>query len=168
MKPHVTVVTLGVADLARSLAFYRDGLGLPTEGIIGEEYDHGAVVFFDLAAGLKLALWARADIAHDTGLNDAATDPIGVTIGHNVASRTRVDEVMPRRPRRAPASSRPPATRSMADMPAISPIPTTTCGRWSGTPRCCPKADPTQRRRQAVRGSGFPHDAGIRPWQRNS
>ena len=94
MKPHVTVITLGVTDLQRSLAFYRDGLGLPTEGIIGEEYDHGAVVFFDLAGGLKLALWARADIARDTGLDAAGTDPVGVTMGHNVASRSHVDEVM--------------------------------------------------------------------------
>lgn len=56
MQPHLTVLTLGVANLERSVAFYRDGLGLPTEGITGQEFEHGAVAFFDLAGGLKLAL----------------------------------------------------------------------------------------------------------------
>ena len=68
MKPRISVLTLGVADLEKSLAFYRDGLGLPTEGIVGREFEHGAVAFFDLAGGLKLAIWAQDDIAHDTGL----------------------------------------------------------------------------------------------------
>ena len=45
------------------LAFYRDGLGLPTEGIVGQEFDHGAVVFFKLAGGLILALYPSASLA---------------------------------------------------------------------------------------------------------
>ena len=92
MKPGISVLTLGVADLERSLAFYRDGLGLPTEGIIGQEYDHGAVAFFDLSGGMKLALWAQADIAHDTGLAVQPVSPTAVTIGHNVARREEVDQ----------------------------------------------------------------------------
>ncbi|GLT09151.1 VOC family protein [Sulfitobacter porphyrae] len=92
MKPGISVLTLGVADLERSLAFYRDGLGLPTEGIIGQEYDHGAVAFFDLSGGMKLALWAQADIAHDTGLAVQPISPTAVTIGHNVARREEVDQ----------------------------------------------------------------------------
>jgi uncharacterized protein len=56
MKPRITLLTLGVDDLEKSLAFYRDGLGLPTEGIVGKEFEHGAVAFFDLQNGLKLAL----------------------------------------------------------------------------------------------------------------
>jgi len=48
MKPSITVLTLGVSDLERSLAFYRDGLGLATEGIIGQEFEYGAVAFFKL------------------------------------------------------------------------------------------------------------------------
>lgn len=59
MKPRITVITLGVDDLERALRFYRDGLGLPTEGIVGEEFDHGAVAFFELQAGVRLALWPR-------------------------------------------------------------------------------------------------------------
>ena len=68
MEPRITVLTLGVSDLERSLKFYRDGLGMYTQGITGTEFEHGAVAFFDLQNGLKLAIWHRADIAHDTGL----------------------------------------------------------------------------------------------------
>ena len=53
MKPRVTVLTIGVDDLERAVRFYRDGLGLATEGIIGERFEHGAVAFFNLQAGLS-------------------------------------------------------------------------------------------------------------------
>ena len=56
MKPRITVITVGVDDLERALKFYRDGLGFPTRGIIGTEFEHGAVAFFDLQNGLKLAI----------------------------------------------------------------------------------------------------------------
>jgi catechol 2,3-dioxygenase-like lactoylglutathione lyase family enzyme len=94
MKPRVTLITIGVDDLERSLRFYRDGLGLETEGIIGTEFEHGAVAFFDLQAGLRLAIWPRASLAADTGLpleNSSATE---FTLGHNVASKAEVDAVM--------------------------------------------------------------------------
>jgi len=94
MKPRISVLTLGVADLDQSLSFYRDGLGLPTEGIIGQEFDHGAVAFFDLAGGLKLALWAQDDISHDTGLPKQPVSPTAFTIGHNVLERKDVDQIM--------------------------------------------------------------------------
>ncbi|MGE5826304.1 MAG: VOC family protein [Bacteroidota bacterium] len=94
MKPRVTLITLGVDDLERSLRFYRDGLGMRTDGIVGEEFEHGAVAFFDLDGGLKLALWPRASIAHDTGLSAGAPSATEFTLGHNVASRAQVDEVM--------------------------------------------------------------------------
>lgn len=94
MKPRLTVLTLGVDDLDRSLRFYRDGLGLPTPGIIGTEFDHGAVAFFDLQAGVKLAIWPRDSISHDSGLPVSAPSPAEFTLGHNVASRKEVDDVM--------------------------------------------------------------------------
>ena len=56
MKPRIKVLTLAVTDLERSLVFYRDGLGLPTEGIIGQEFEDGAVVFFHMNDDLILAL----------------------------------------------------------------------------------------------------------------
>lgn len=94
MKPRITVITLGVDDLELSLQFYRDGLGLSTEGIIGKEFEHGAVAFFDLQSGLRLAIWNRKSIAHDTKLMQSAPSPTEFTIGHNVGSKEEVDEVM--------------------------------------------------------------------------
>jgi uncharacterized glyoxalase superfamily protein PhnB len=94
MKPRITVITLGVDNLKESLAFYRDGLGLSTQGIIGEEFEHGAVVFFDLQYGLKLAIWARDDIAYDAGMPKTHRSPSECTIGHNVSTKEEVDAVM--------------------------------------------------------------------------
>jgi catechol 2,3-dioxygenase-like lactoylglutathione lyase family enzyme len=94
MKPRITVVTLGVNDLEASLRFYRDGLGLSTEGIVGKEFEHGAVVFIQLQHGLRLALWPRASISHDTGLAVSPSSPTDMTLGHNVGSKEDVDSVM--------------------------------------------------------------------------
>jgi catechol 2,3-dioxygenase-like lactoylglutathione lyase family enzyme len=94
MKARVSVITLGVADLDRSLSFYRDGLGLPTAGIVGREFEHGAVAFFDLSGGLKLALWAQDDISYDTGLPKQPISSTAFTIGHNVRRRGEVDETI--------------------------------------------------------------------------
>ncbi len=94
MKPRISVLTLGVDDLEASLRFYRDSLGLATEGIIGQEFEYGAVAFFDLQPGLRLALWPRASIAHDAGLSVAPPSATDLTIGHNVNSKEEVDSVM--------------------------------------------------------------------------
>jgi catechol 2,3-dioxygenase-like lactoylglutathione lyase family enzyme len=94
MKPRITVITLGVNDLEASLRFYRDGLGFPTEGIVGKEFEHGAVVFVQLQPGLRLALWPRESIGHDAGVPDGPASATEVTLGHNVSSKAEVDEVM--------------------------------------------------------------------------
>ena len=94
MKPRITVITIGVNDLERSLRFYCDGLGFATEGIIGEEFEYGAVVFIQLQAGLRLALWPRRSIAHDTGLALSPPSTTEITLGHNVSSKGEVDAVM--------------------------------------------------------------------------
>lgn len=94
MEPRITVITLGVDDLETSLRFYRDGLGFPTDGIVGEEFEHGAVVFVQLQPGLRLALWPRASIAHDSGLAAGLRSPTNLTLGHNVASKAEVNAVM--------------------------------------------------------------------------
>lgn len=94
MKPRVSMITLGVDDLERALRFYRDGLGLHTDGIIGQQFEHGAVAFFDLQAGVKLALWPRRSLAHDTGLAQAVPSATEFTLGHNLASQAEVDSVM--------------------------------------------------------------------------
>lgn len=94
MKPRITVITLGVDDLEKSLAFYRDGLGFPTEGIIGQEFDHGAAVFIELNAGLKLALYPRSSLATEIGISQSPTSPTEFTLGYNVNSKAEVDAVM--------------------------------------------------------------------------
>lgn len=94
MQPRITVITIGVDDLERSLHFYRDGLGLATDGIIGTEFEHGAVAFFDLQAGVRLAIWPRNSMAHDAGIVQAAPSSTEFTLGHNVASKADVDAVM--------------------------------------------------------------------------
>lgn len=94
MKPRVTLITIGVDDLERSLAFYRDGLGLRTEGIIGTEFEYGSVVFIDLQPGLRLALFPRPNIAHDAGIAVTGRSATEFTLAHNVGSKGEVDEVM--------------------------------------------------------------------------
>jgi uncharacterized protein len=94
MKPRISILTLGVTDLEQSLSFYRDGLGLPTEGIIGREFEHGAVAFFDLSGGVKLAIFAQDDLAYDAGLTKQPVSSTAFAIGHNVLCRDEVDEIM--------------------------------------------------------------------------
>ena len=94
MKPRISVLTVAVDDLERSLKFYQDGLGLPTEGIIGRQFEHGAVAFFDLQSGVKLAIWARNDLSHDSGIARTPASPTEFSIGHNVSSESEVDAVM--------------------------------------------------------------------------
>ena len=94
MRPRITMITLGVDDLERSLHFYRDGLGLKTEGIVGTEFAYGAVVFFDLEGGTKLALYPRKSLALDAVLPAGPPSATEFSIGHNVASSKEVDAVM--------------------------------------------------------------------------
>jgi uncharacterized protein len=94
MKPRIKVLTLAVSDLDRSLAFYRDGLGLPTEGVIGREFENGAVAFFHMNDDLILALYPASSLAKEAGIS-ATGAPLGaVAIGHNVNSKAEVDAVM--------------------------------------------------------------------------
>lgn len=94
MEARITLVTLGVDDLERALRFYRDGLGWKTEGIVGKEFEHGAVAFFDLAGGLRLALWPRKSLAHDAGIAVGAKSATEFSLAHNVNSKAEVDAVM--------------------------------------------------------------------------
>ena len=94
MKPRITLITLGVDDLEKSLAFYRDGLGLASQGIVGSQFEYGAVAFFDLERALRLALWPRASIARDAGIPQSGRSSTEFIIGHNVNTRAQVDAVM--------------------------------------------------------------------------
>jgi catechol 2,3-dioxygenase-like lactoylglutathione lyase family enzyme len=118
MKPRVSVITLGVSDLDSAVTFYRDGLGLMTEGIIGEKFEYGSVAFFDLQSGLRLALWPRESIAHDSGIAIGPASATEFTIGHNVSSKSEVDSVM--------------AQASMAGATIVKPAQDTFWGGYAG------------------------------------
>ena len=94
MKPRIKVITLGVGNLERSLAFYRDGLGLPTQGIIGTEFEDGAVVFFNMNEDLILALYPRTALAKDAHVPVGSPSPGELSIGHIVKSKQDVDAVI--------------------------------------------------------------------------
>ena len=94
MKARISLITLGVNDLAEAVRFYRDGLGLETEGMVGTEFEYGAVAFFQLQDGLKLALWPRASLARDAGITLGGASPTEFSLGHNVGSKAEVDAVM--------------------------------------------------------------------------
>ena len=90
MNPRIKVITLAVDDLERSLAFYRDGLGLPTGGIIGTEFEDGAVVFFKMNDDLILALYPKAALAKDARIAVSPPSPSGFSLGHIVGSKEEV------------------------------------------------------------------------------
>lgn len=94
MKPRITFITLGVDDLERAVRFYRDGLGLKTPGIIGTEFEYGAVAFFEMQPGLRLALWPRTSIARDTGIPVSPPSATDFTLAHNVSSKAAVDATL--------------------------------------------------------------------------
>ena len=94
MKARITVITISVDDLERALQFYRDGLGLKTEGIVGREIEHGAVAFFDLQGGLKVAIWPRESISYDSGLSVGSPSATEFAFGLNLSSKEEVDAVM--------------------------------------------------------------------------
>jgi uncharacterized protein len=118
MKPRITVITLGVDDLDRAVKFYKDGLGLATDGIVGKEFEYGAVAFFDLQSGLKLALWPRKSLAHDSGLSVDAPGLTSMCLAHNVRAKEEVDTVM--------------AEASKAGANIVKPAQSTFYGGYSG------------------------------------
>ena len=94
MKARISIITIGVDDLERAVRFYRDGLGFPTRGIVGTEYEHGAVAFFDLVNGQKLAVWARKDLAHEAKVSLGPRSATEFSLGHLVRSKAEVDALI--------------------------------------------------------------------------
>jgi catechol 2,3-dioxygenase-like lactoylglutathione lyase family enzyme len=101
MEPRIHVLTLGVADLERSLAFYR-ALGFESSGVIGTEFvgdnatPGGAAAMFELRGGLILALYGRDDLAKDANATFDAPGRGEFSIGHLVASKGEVDALLAR------------------------------------------------------------------------
>jgi catechol 2,3-dioxygenase-like lactoylglutathione lyase family enzyme len=100
MQPRIHVITLAVSDLDRALAFYRDGLGFETPGVIGTEFagddttPSGAVAMFKLQGGLILAVWPRTELAKDANVPLGPAQSGEFSIGHAVAGRAEVDALL--------------------------------------------------------------------------
>jgi catechol 2,3-dioxygenase-like lactoylglutathione lyase family enzyme len=100
LTPRIHVITLGVSDLERAMRFYRDGLGLPGEGISGTQYPGedghpaGDVAMFRLADGLVLSLYPRSELAKDAGVAQERVEGSGISVGQIVATREEVDRVL--------------------------------------------------------------------------
>lgn len=102
MDARIDVITLAVSDLDRSLVFYRDGLGLESEGVIGKEFvgdetrPAGAIALFKLRGGLILSIYPRIDLAKDADVPHGPPKPGEFSLGHLVANRAEVDALLAR------------------------------------------------------------------------
>jgi hypothetical protein len=102
MEPRIDVITLAVADLDRALAFYRDGLGLDSRGVLATEFEGddvdpaGAIAMFELQGGLLLALYPRSELAKDANVDAAAPKTGEFSIGHLVSGKAEVDALLSR------------------------------------------------------------------------
>lgn len=100
MKPRIHVITLAVNDLEKSIAFYRDGLGLPSRGILGAEFrgsatePAGAIGFFELGGGLILTLYPRVDLAKDSKVSHAPASSLEFSLGYLAESKEEVDSLL--------------------------------------------------------------------------
>lgn len=100
MQPRIHVITLSVSDLGRALAFYRDGLGLESTGVIGTEFvgdettPAGDVAMFHLHGGLILALYPRSELAKDANIPFGPPKTGEFSIGHIVESKEAVDTLL--------------------------------------------------------------------------
>lgn len=102
MKPRINVVTLAVNDLDKSFAFYSDGLGFPTKGIVGSEFKgtetepDGAMGFFELHGGLIFALYPRRELAKDARVADTEASSLEFSLGYLVETKSEVEETLER------------------------------------------------------------------------
>jgi len=141
MKPRIHVITLAVADLDRALAFYRDGLGFRTEGLIGTEFKgdetipDGTPAVFHLHGGLMLSIYLRSELAKDAVVPLIAAKPGEFSIGHAVASRAEVDEVIAQAKAAGAAVTDSPHDRQWGIYSGYFQDPDGHHGRSSGTPR---------------------------------
>jgi hypothetical protein len=94
MKQRLNLLTLGVKDLQKSMEFFQNGLGWKTKGIVGTEFENGAVVLFDLHHGMILSLYERKNLAWDSNLSLQAESATEFSIGYFVNSRKEVDAIM--------------------------------------------------------------------------
>ena len=128
MDQRISLITLGVADLARAREFYETGLGWSK----GNAED--SVAFYQLSNGMILGLWSREDLAADTKVVDTGATFSGITIAFNARSRAEVDDILAQAEAAGGRSPRPPKPSSGAATRAISPILTDIPGKSHSIP----------------------------------
>jgi uncharacterized protein len=89
VKAHVSVITLGVRDLARAREFYAERLGWTIQ-----QEDENWVCFLLDGGSTALALYPWDELAEDAGVSAGGSGFRGVTLAHNVRSEDRVDTVL--------------------------------------------------------------------------
>ena len=140
MEPRISIITLGVSDLDRSMRFYRDGLGLPVHEAGGPE-----IVFFALS-NVMLALYSVDALTGDAGQaeqnGEQQPQRHAFTIAHNVASRVEVDSVF--------------NEAAAAEAHIVQPAGETFWGGYSGY-----FADPDGFQWEIATGSGLPIEPGV-------
>ena len=94
LESRFTILTLGVGDLEKSFKFYHEGMGLASKGIIGKEFEHGEVAFFDLKNGMILALYSRDNLAWDSQLKKSKPSSTEFSIGYTTRNEAEVDSIM--------------------------------------------------------------------------
>jgi len=94
MKSRFTTLTLGVDNLDRSFKFYHEGLGFPSKGVVGKEFEHGEVAFFELKNGMTLALYSRDNLAWDSKLKKGDPSSTEFSIGYNTKNEAEVDSIL--------------------------------------------------------------------------
>lgn len=102
MQPRINYIVLAVNNLDRALTFYRDGLGLPTQGVIGDEFRDektgaaGSIAFFELQGGLMLCLYERDNLAKDAAVSPDAFSSTEFSLGYLVTSKKEVAALLER------------------------------------------------------------------------
>lgn len=94
MKQRLNILTLGVKDLKKSMEFYQKGLGWQTQGIVGAEYENGAIVLFELSNGQMLSLYERKNLAWDSEVELQPASATEFSIGYFVSSDQEVDAIL--------------------------------------------------------------------------
>jgi catechol 2,3-dioxygenase-like lactoylglutathione lyase family enzyme len=100
VRPKVDVITLGVTDLQRAVAFYRDGLGWPTSGIVGQEFHDettgadGTIAMFNLEGGLTFALYERHNLAKDASTSLGPPSATEFSLAILLESQAEVDRLL--------------------------------------------------------------------------
>jgi uncharacterized glyoxalase superfamily protein PhnB len=94
LEPRFTILTLGVDDLQKSFKFYHEGMGLASKGIVGKEFEHGEVAFFDLKNGMVLALYSRDNLGWDSQMKKGVPSSTEFSIDYTTRSEAEVDSIM--------------------------------------------------------------------------